>query len=242
MIHSKTIDCACVIHGAVYDWIYVQRLHNMLVKNLPQHKVKLHVFTEESRSVPNTMVKHVLTEWSGITGPKKSWWYKMQLFNAEQFDGNLLYFDLDTVIVRDITWIVELNPINMWTVRDFVYLQKPNFYAMNSSIMWWNVGTFDWVWKKFKKQGAFEVMKQHRSGDQEYLNKILTQKHIRYFDQNSIQSWRWQAKDGGMIFPDKKYRTPGIGTQIDNEMSVLVFHGDPKPHQVTDPIIKQLWC
>lgn len=242
MIHKNTVDCACVIHGSAYDWIYVERLYHMLVKHLPHHRVRFHVYTEQSRSVPNTMIKHALIEWPSIVGPKKSWWYKMQLFNAEHIENNLLYFDLDTVIVKDLTWITECNPIHMWTVKDFVYLQKQDFCTMNSSIMWWNVGTFNWVWKSFNKQGPLEVIKMHRSGDQEYLNKVLTHKHIRYFDQNLIQSWRWQARDGGMIFPDKKYRTPGTGTHIDDQVSVLVFHGDPKPHQITDPVIKQFWC
>jgi len=54
------------------------------------------------------MIKHVLTEWPGVAGPKRSWWYKMQLFNNEHHQGDLLYFDLDTVIVRDISWIARL--------------------------------------------------------------------------------------------------------------------------------------
>jgi hypothetical protein len=28
-------DCACVIHGTGYDWQYVEKLYNMLSRNLP---------------------------------------------------------------------------------------------------------------------------------------------------------------------------------------------------------------
>lgn len=238
----QTIDCACVIHGKAYDWTYVERLQNMLARNLQDYKVVLHVYTEADRTVPSTMVKHQLTEWPTVSGPKRSWWYKLQMFDANHHTGNLLYFDLDTVIVRDISWIVKHDPAKVWTLRDFKYLQNPNWYGMNSSVMWWNVSTFDWVWQKFKKHDVTETMKKHRLGDQEYLTNVLTHNHIRFFNQDAIQSWRWQANQGGMTWPDRQYRMPGTGTQISESLSVLVFHGDPKPHQITDPIIKQLWC
>jgi len=61
------IDCACVIHGSGYDWSYVERLYNMLCRNL-HAEVRLHVYTEHDRSVPPHMVKHILTDW-GIAGP-----------------------------------------------------------------------------------------------------------------------------------------------------------------------------
>ena len=82
------IDCACVIHGSGYDWQYVERLYNMLCRNLLK-EVRLHVYTEHDRSVPPHMVKHILEDW-GISGPKRSWWYKMQLFNPTHFAGNML--------------------------------------------------------------------------------------------------------------------------------------------------------
>jgi hypothetical protein len=56
------------------------------------------------------MVKHILDDW-GISGPKRSWWYKMQLFNPAHFAGNLLYFDLDVVIANQLNWIPNSAPI-----------------------------------------------------------------------------------------------------------------------------------
>jgi hypothetical protein len=51
-------DCACVIHGTGYDWQYVDKLYNMLTRHLPQG-IRFHVYTEEHRSVPSHMIKHV---------------------------------------------------------------------------------------------------------------------------------------------------------------------------------------
>ena len=55
---DEPIDCACVIHSDVYSWRYVDTLYNMLVRNLSR-EVRLHVYTEQDRPVPDHMIKHV---------------------------------------------------------------------------------------------------------------------------------------------------------------------------------------
>lgn len=70
------VDCACVIHGKLYDWVYVDKLYAMLTRHFTR-PVVLHVFTESDRPVPEPYVKHSLINWPGIGGPRKSWWYKM---------------------------------------------------------------------------------------------------------------------------------------------------------------------
>ena len=90
---TTPINCACLIHGTGYDWTYVDRLYNMLSRHLTR-QVILHVYTEEERTIPAPYIKHGLVDW-GIGGPKKSWWYKLQLFNSEHYSGPLLYFDLE---------------------------------------------------------------------------------------------------------------------------------------------------
>lgn len=238
---TGVIDCACVIHSDGYDWTYVERLHNMLSRNL-NRVIRFHVYTEADRAVPSYMVKHVLKEWPGVAGPKKSWWYKLQLFNSEHHRGDLLYFDLDTVIVRDISWIVQLPPEKLWTIRDFRYLQASGWSGMNSSVMWWNVPKFDWLWRKFEQSNLTTVMQEHRHGDQDYIMKNLGHNNIRFFENQKVQSWRWQIWEGGLEFPRKLTKNPGSGAVIPNDTSVLVFHGQPKPHELlNNVVIKQHW-
>ena len=232
------VDCACVIHGNVYDWIYVEKLYNMVRRhiNVP---VQFHVYTEADRAVPDHMTKHVLKDWQ-ISGPKKSWWYKMQLFNPEQFDGDLLYFDLDVIICRDISWILDNPTEKFWTIRDFRYLQKETFYDMNSSVMWWNVKNYAWVWDRFQQEDQVSVFKQYH-GDQNYLAAMIKYDNRRYFEDRYFQSYRWQVQDGGLKFPQRISRQPGAGAVISGDTSVIVFHGSPKPHEVQDPEIVKLW-
>jgi hypothetical protein len=64
---------------------------------------------------------------------------------------------------------------------------------------------------------------------------------VSYFDLERVKSWRWQLKDGGYDFKTLKYKSPESGTVITDPVSVLVFHGDPKPHEIADPNVLQHW-
>jgi len=233
------VDCACVIHGSGYDWKYVERLYNMLTKQMPQG-IRFHVYTEHHRSVPPHMIKHILEEWPGITGPKKSWWYKMQLFNPEHHKGNLLYFDLDVVIARDLSWIPALHTDYFWGIRDFRYLQNTNTPVINSSAMWFNVSKFSYVWDKIVKDGVQTVASRFQ-GDQDYITKAIDVNKKRHFEDKYFESYRWQCLDGGFDFKFRKHKAPHTGVKIAPDTAVVVFHGKPKPHEVSAPEIVTLW-
>lgn len=238
--HVGTVDCACLIHGSAYDWVYVERLYNMLHKNLPSG-IRFHVFTEHDRSTPPYMIKHCLEDWPGIKGPKKSWWYKIQMFNPEHHSGNFLYFDLDSMIIDDLTWIVASSTDYFWTLRDFRYLQRSSWNSMNSSVMWWNVEKFASVWHEFNRQGHQNVIRSWH-GDQDFINATIDHNSKRYLDSQRFQSWRWQCWDGGMDFRTKKQKLPGTGTTLAPNVCAVIFHGHPKPHEiVNDPIIENFW-
>jgi hypothetical protein len=178
------------------------------------------------------MVKHSLTPWK----VHRAWWYKVQLFNPEHHAGPLLYFDLDVVIVNNIDWIWKHSAEYFWGIRDFNYLQRPTNFSINSSVMWWNTVNYRYVWDKFD----IGVSTQYR-GDQDYITHTIPDSARHTFDIDKIKSWRWECYDGGFEFTRKKFKTPGTGTVIPNDTSILVFHGNPKPAQIHDVVIKQHW-
>ena len=236
---GSVIDCACVIHSTGYPWEYVDRLYNMIQRNMPW-EVRMHVYTENQRHVPAPYIKHVLNEWKGIGGPKRSWWYKMQLFNPEFHQGPLLYFDLDCVIARDLSWITTHSPKYFWAIRDFKHLQNPNSQTLNSSVMWWDTREFADVWKNFKTQDINTVIRQF-PGDQDYLTRAIEFNRRQFFPDKYFESYRWQVLDGGYNFARRIYNKPGAGAVLAGETSVIVFHGQPKQDQITDPLIQKLW-
>lgn len=236
--NPAVIDCACLIHDTLYDWTYVERLYNGLKRNLTP-EVRLHVYTERSRVVPPHMIHHPLDEWIGIRGPKKSWWYKIQLFNPRQHLGPLMYFDLDTVITGNIDWIWQLPVDKFWSVRDFKYLFRPSRYSVNSSVMWFDTRLYPQVYEKFDPGIARSRARYH--GDQDYIHEMIPDTSRYYFDKQQVKSWRWEIKDGGYDFKRKCYKKPESGTILPNQTSVLIFHGDPKPHEISDPNVLQYW-
>jgi len=233
------IDCACVIHSNGYAWEYVDKLYNMLQRVRPDG-IRLHVYTEHDRPVGPHLIKHNLENWPGVAGHKKSWWYKLQLFNRDLFNGNLLYFDLDTVIVREIDWITELDTNYLWGIRDFRYLQTPMKQSLNSSVMWFSVPKFGWLWDEFKTRDLATTMRRY-PGDQDYIQDQLGHNRYRLMPESQFQSWRWQCVDGGYDFQRRRHKIPGVGGLIDPNTSVLVFHGHPKPHEIKDKVVQELW-
>jgi hypothetical protein len=237
-VRSGPIDCACVIHGNAYSWDYVERLYNGLQRGF-SNSIRLHVWTEHDRSVPPHMVKHILDESPELYGPKKAWWYKLQMFNVDHFAGHLIYFDLDTVIVGDLSWMMNLSTNFFWTLRDFRYLWKTGYNSMNSSVMYWDTVRFKHLWTDFTQDWRKVVASY--PGDQDYLNTAVSDNERRFIDIGRVKSWRWEVQDGGMDTKTRRYRREGLGAEIDPQCSILVFHGKPKPHEVSDPLILKHW-
>jgi hypothetical protein len=189
--------------------------------------------------VPAPLIKHELTGWD-IANPKKSWWYKMQLFNPEHHAGPLLYFDLDIVIVDNIDWLWQQSLRYFWAVRDFKYLWQSASTSLNSSIMWWDTEQYANIWQEFQTEDILKIMSRYR-GDQDYISAKVKLADQRFFDPRRVKSWRWQCLDGGYNFRTKKYLHPGTGTQVDRNTGVLIFHGQPKPLDSTDSVILEHW-
>ena len=235
---DQVIDCACLIHDTMYDWTYVDRLYNSLCRNLTP-EVRLHVFTESNRHVPKPYVRHDIEEWDRIRGPKSSWWYKIQLFNEQHDIGQMLYFDLDTVIVGNIDWLWQVDRHRLWAARDFKYLMKSSRWTANSSVMWFDPHRFRRIYREFDH---IEILSPRCRwhGDQDYITEKAAN-DIAYYSTDRILSYRWQVAEGGYDFRYRKPLDPGGPSKISENTSVLIFHGLPKPHEVKDPLVLEHW-
>jgi len=231
------VDCACVIHGTYYDFSYVDKLYRGLCRNLSR-PVNLHVYTEAHRDVPLPYIKHSLQN-LGVEGPRKSWWYKTQLFDVNQFKGQLLYFDLDVVIVDNIDFFLELSTNYFWGIKDFRHLFNRSRQTLNSSIMYFDTRKFNYVWDQFLLRPE-EHMRRF-AGDQDFVDRIIQPKDKQFFDVDLIKSWRWQLFDGGYDTKKRRHLQPGTGTKITKPTRIMVFHSKPKLHEINDPVIDKYW-
>lgn len=233
------IDIACVIHSQGYDWLYVEKLYGQLIRYC-HRPFRLHVYTESSRTVPDTMIKHNLVEWAGVSGPRRSWWYKMQLFNPINHQGPLLYLDLDVIITKPLDWIWQLDLTKFWAAQDFRRIFRPNRCEINSSVMYWDTRSYTWIWEEFQKNDLMQVIRKH-SGDQDFLNSVFPPDRLCFFDIAKVQSYRWEIKDGGLEPRKRVYRAPNAGPKLGADTAIIVFHGRPKPHEIPDSLINRLW-
>lgn len=233
------IDCGCVIHGDLYSWDYVIRLRNMICRHMDR-PVRFHVFTEPDRPVPPPMIRHDLRTWPGVSGRKRGWWYKMQMFDPRHQLDRFLYLDLDVVVVRSLNWILDLDPRYFWTVRDFRWLWRPSWQGANTSVMYWDASRWSEIWQDFAARDINTIVKQW-SGDQDYITHVMGAGKMKFVDESLVQSWRWQIQDGGLDFRTRTYRRPGAGSVITPAVSVIVFHGAPKPHEIRDETIQNFW-
>ena len=234
---DNTIDCACLIHGDKYSWEYVEVLHGMLSRNFGV-PIRLHVWTEALREVPNKYIKHNLIE-MGLDGPKTAWWYKTQLFNTAQFKGKMYYFDLDIIVASSLKWLTQLDTRStFWAVRDFKYLWKDYNRQINSSVMVFDNSEMHWIWDKFYNNKEDIVKKYH--GDQDYINECVINKE--FLNEDKIKSYRWQVLHGGLDFKNRSYpRRDEIDVELTPDTSLVIFHGKPNPHEVNNAKLTSLW-
>lgn len=130
--------------------------------------------------------------------PYPGWWSKINLFEPGRFKGRVLYFDLDVTIVGNLDEVVDY-PSPFAAVRE--YLNKS---LINSSVMIWDAGTLDHVYKKF----TLEMMDKF-PGDQEYINSVSIPSK---FPKRWFPSYKHDCKNG-----------------IPEGAKAVIFHGLPKP-------------
>ena len=172
-------------------------------------------------------------------GYTKGWWHKVHMFDPNlSVSGRILYFDLDVVICGNIEKLA--NGSEFIGIRDFNRAFHKDWAVLNSSVMSWTHGTETDVWTEFRKNPQ-EAMTM--PGDQDWIYKI-TKNHIKYYPLEWVMSYKWEIRtredivfqNGQRVFKEVKNPT------IPPECAVLVFHGDPKPENVKDPIILDNWC
>ena len=144
------------------------------------------------------------------------WWAKLELFRPDLHElGDMLYFDLDTVIVGDLSDIAARQRLTCLT--DFYRTKKPS-PNMASGMMYipqqergrvW----YDWIIKH--PGGPVMHMQQHR-GDQNFIRTLWEE-----------ECDRWQDVLPGQVCSFKAdVRKLGA---VPHDARVVCYHGNPRP-------------
>lgn len=225
-VRQRGLRVLCVRWGDKYTEDYVYKLRDACERHLPAHEFVC--ITENP--LEGVQCNPLVCDLPG-------WWQKVGLFAPGLFPGQNLYLDLDVVITDALAPLVaasRVDPLALWVEDDFSYsIRYPRDPAsmapgtrkllggpgtIQSSVMAWH----GWpeskvykVWEDFEPSVMDEL-----HGDQNWITRALWPDAIEFFPAGLIKSYKY-------------------GNQ--KQAPVVVFHGEPKPHQVANDWVKEHW-
>lgn len=138
------------------------------------------------------------------------WWSKMEIFSPD-VKGDLLYFDLDTLILGSLAEIAQVTQLTI--LRDFYRdgVRKPE--GLQSAMMFLPEADRAEVWDAFARNPAAAMRDCARGGDQQFLERFYLKRAARWQDvvPGQVVSLKVHCKDG--VPPDAR---------------VVCAHGKPK--------------
>jgi len=225
----------CLKHGNKYTANYVNVLYNMVKRNLSL-PFKFACMTDDRKGLdPDIVPIDIPQHLSG-------WWCKPYMYSAElPLTGTILYMDLDVVIASSLDKLFEYSQGDWCVIRDFTRAMQPNWQKYNSSVIRFNKGQLDKVWRDFNSNHE-QIIKTH-FGDQDWL-WTSAQNTAKLWPDEWIRSWKWEIrKDRTLTAGEKGKRTFTKKEDVvpHKECCIAVFHGDPNPDMCSDPWVLNNW-
>lgn len=225
----------CLKHGKKYSHEYVNILYNMVKRNC-SIPFNFACITENPAGINSNIKIIPLPKNLKIEG----WWYKPWVFSKDfPLTGTILFLDLDIVLIKNIDNLWNYEPDKFCIIRDFARLKYKDWPRFNSSVFRFNTGKYQFVWDNLIKDLS-QTKKMH--GDQDWIYSQIKDDFV-YWPEQWICSYKWEIRSReDLTVINKKYIFKNvINPIIKDQTNILVFHGDPKPNIVNDPIIVKNW-
>lgn len=187
--------------GGIYRPAHVEALARQLKQWLPFDE--LLCFSD--MFVPRVETVPLLHKWPG-------WWSKMEIFRPD-IAGDLLYMDLDTLLIGPLDDIVNVNRLTILRdfYRDGVYKGRPE--GLQSSLMLLPEADRSEVWADFARNPEVAMNSFTRLGDQGFLERHFLERAAR-----------WQDVLPGQVVSLKVHCRNGVPSNT----RVICAHGKPK--------------
>ncbi len=223
--------------GNLYGPEYVINLYEG-AKRYTTVPFNFYVFTDDTEGLPKDKNWQFKKLPKFILPANRAWWYKMEIFNQlHDLQGKNLYIDLDAIIIKDLKIFWDLILTNgLYICRDFNRQFLPSYQHCNSSVLGWKDSSFDYLYRKFSNNIA-ESTKKFR-GDQDFIQAYAGSRI--FWPDDTAMSWKWECWRRGKI-GSKNYKSNKLQTFIKQDTRILVFHGQPNPHECEDKRMIELW-
>ncbi len=174
-LDGNMLRVVCVWTGNKYPRVYVERLKNMVERNLSlRHEFRV----IDDRVIP--------------VEEKSSWWSKLHLFDPKVVPpGRTLYLDLDVVITGDLGALVSAYAPPMTICDNFL---GRDHCPYNSSIMLWESGhpRVTALHDRFMTDRALPKETMH--GDQDFIARHAGL--LATFPQELVSSYKRDCRSG----------------------------------------------
>ncbi|MDY0136536.1 MAG: hypothetical protein RBS36_05130 [Thiomicrospira sp.] len=231
----STLNVICVKWGTKYGPIYVNRLFNMVKKNLTK-PFNFYCMTDDATGLTHDIRVLPIADTS-LSG----WWHKLSLFKSGFYglQGTALYLDLDVVITGSLDPLIDYEPEHFCIMRD---TGRNKWDKFNSSIMRFELGTLNYVWDGFVYNQKW--IADNMEGDQDWIG-LLVPSALTY-PEKWVVSYKkhchaqgWSMLGLGEWLMKKDWIKPQGMAVLPSDARVVVFHGLPNPQDVIQTSYKQ---
>ena len=211
---------ACVYRkkpGAPYSPIWVERLY----KGVKRHATGDYEFVclTDDMEVPHVEgIEYIPLQHPDWPG--RGWWSKLEIFRPATFRKPLVYLDLDTLVVGDVSRLLSDGPFK--APRN--YGGAANFCSTAFSVADPQEFTEFYQWFAMNSYNVVEAYDRFRDrsiGDQAYMARMLTRmaKGWDYYSDYLVPSYKHHCRHG---YPEKA------------DAVAIAFHGRPKMNELNN--------
>lgn len=208
------LQIVCVKVKPAYSAEYVNALYRACKKHVTQ-PFRFICLTDDPSGHDNEIDNFILEQKDVLKG----WWNKLYLFERHLFQGRILYFDLDTIILKNIDDLANFD-FDFGILRDFYFGRVKNKYG--SGIMAWQAEKFHHIWDAYEKAGMPQDI---AGGDQVFIEAHLENPTILQDKFPQIHSFKVER----------------FHINAPNHSRIVCFHGKPKPHELNQQWVKENW-
>jgi hypothetical protein len=145
------------------------------------------------------------------------WWVKFEAF-APEVKGDILYMDLDTVVIGSLEDILKVRKLTL--LRDFYRDGKRLKEGLQASLMLLTEKDRPEPWEYFSNNPRSYMETYKTKGDQPLLERYYMNHAQRWQDILPGQVVSWKVNCGG----GNAFSKPSIPT----DARIIIFHGQPR--------------
>lgn len=222
---TEVANIVCMKWGNAYGADYVNRLYNMVKRNMTR-PFRFICFTDHKEGIDPAIEVFDLPPWKSAPLSRMGAYRKKTLCRADlapfKEGERFLYLDLDVVIMANIDPFFDYEP-----ERDFIICynwSRGNGRIGNSSVTMMRVGPLQYITDHMEDN--FEnVQAEFRTASQEYLSSKVIEKYgaLTFWPDAWCKSFQFHVMPSRLLRAFVAPKRPPTGTKI------LIFHGKVNP-------------